>query len=90
MAARTLEELQKQYGGKSSKMGKPGMGGGHGPGPRGRGPGGPGMRAKGKPKETKKTITRLLSYIAKYKFRLVLVLVCMLLNTLSSLTGRRI
>ena len=82
MAARTLEELQKQYSGKSSKMHKPGMGGG--PGPRGRGPG---VRAKGKPADTKKTISRLLSYIAKYKFRLVLVLVCMFFNTLASLTG---
>ncbi len=81
MAARTLEELQKQYGGKSSK-GKM-MGGGHGP----RRGGGPGVRAKGKPKDTKATIKRLLSYVAKYKFRLVLVLVCMLFSTLSSLTG---
>ena len=83
MAARTLEELQKQYGGKSSKAK---MGGMMGPGPR-RGPGGPGVRAKGKPKNTKQTITRLLSYLSKYKFRIVLVLVCMLFNTLSSLTG---
>ena len=81
MAARTLEELQKQYGGKSSKGKMMGMG----PGPR-RG-GGPGVRAKGKPKNTKATIKRLLSYLSKYKFRLVLVLVCMLFNTLSSLTG---
>ena len=84
MAARTLEELQKQYGGKSSKgpMGKM-MGGGHGP----RRGGGPGVRAKGKPKNTKATIKRLLSYLSKYKLRLVLVLVCMLFNTLASLTG---
>ena len=84
MAARSLEELQKQYAGKSSKGKIPG-GPGHGPGPR-RG-GGPGVRAKGKPKNTKATVQRLLSYISKYKFRLVLVLVCMLFNTLSSLTG---
>lgn len=81
MAARTLEELQKQYGGKSSK-GKI-MSGGHGP----RRGGGPGMRAKGKPKNTKATIKRLLSYVGKYKFRLALVLVCMLFSTLASLTG---
>ena len=84
MAARTLEELQKQYGGKSSKGKMPG-GPGHGPGPR-RG-GGPGVRAKGKPKNTKATVKRLLSYLSKYKFRLVLVLVCMFFNTLASLTG---
>lgn len=82
MAARKLEELQKQYGGKipDSKRGKMMSG------PR-RGPGGPGVRAKGKPKNTKETVKRLLSYIAKYKFRLILVFVCMLFNTLSSLTG---
>ena len=84
MAARTLDELQKQYGGRISDSKKAGMM--RGPGPR-RGPGGPGMRAKGKPKNTKETIKRLLSYIAKYKFRLLLVLVCMLLSTLASLTG---
>ena len=81
MAARTLEELQKQYGGKSSKNKM--MGGGHGP----RRGGGPGVRAKGKPKDTKATVKRLLSYLSKYKFRLVLVIVCMLFHTLSSLTG---
>lgn len=84
MAARTLEELQKQYGGRSSKGKMPG-GPGHGPGPR-RG-GGPGVRAKGKPKNTKATVRRLLSYLSKYKFRLALVLVCMLFHTLASLTG---
>jgi ATP-binding cassette subfamily B protein len=84
MAARTLEELQKQYSGKSSKSKKGGMM--PGPGPR-RGHGGPGMRAKGKPKNTKQTIGRLLSYLSKYKFRIILVLVCMLFHTLSSLTG---
>lgn len=84
MAARTLDELQKQYGGRISDSQKGGMM--RGPGPR-RGHGGPGVRAKGKPKNTKQTIKRLLSYISKFKFRLVLVLVCMLLSTLASLTG---
>ena len=67
MAARTLDELQKQYGGRISDSKKAGMM--RGPGPR-RGPGGPGMRAKGKPKNTKETIKRLLSYIAKYKLKI--------------------
>ena len=83
MAARTLEELQKQYGGKSFDPKKGKMPGGHGP----RRGGGPGVRAKGKPKDAKATIKRLLSYVAKYKFRLLLVLCCMLFNTLASLTG---
>lgn len=87
MAARNLQELQKQYGSRISDSQKGGMM--RGPGPRGprRGPGGPVVRAKGKPKNAKQTIKRLLSYIAKYKFRLLLVLVCMLLSTLASLTG---
>lgn len=81
MAARTLEELQKQYSSrKHAQEGKmPPMGG-----PR-RGPGG--ARAHGKPKNTKKTIKRLFSYLEPYKFKLVLVLVCMLFSTASSLVG---
>lgn len=83
MAARSLEELQKQYGGKSFDPEKGKVPGGHGP----RRGGGPGVRAKGKPKNVKATIKRLLSYLSKYKFRMVLVLVCMLFSTLASLTG---
>jgi len=81
MAARTLEELQKQYGGKTSSK----KGGMPPHGPRGRG--GPGVRAKGKPKNAKQTLIRLFGYLAKYKLRLVLVLICMLFHTLASLTG---
>ena len=79
MAARKLEELQKQYGGKPSEAKRGMMGGRRG--------GGPGVRAKGKPKNTAATIKRLMGYVSKYKFRLILVLVCMLFNTLASLTG---
>ena len=83
MSARTLEELQKQYGSHKSKEQKGGM-----PpmGPR-RGPGGPGMRPHGKPKNTSKTVKRLLSYLSPYRFRLLGVLVCMLMSTASSLVG---
>ena len=85
MAARNLEELQKQYGSKKpGKGGMPPMGGGRGPG-RGPGPGGP--RPHGKPKNTKAAVKRLLSYLSPYKIRLVLVLVCMLFSTASSLVG---
>ena len=48
---------------------------------------GPGPRAKGKPKDLRKTVARLLSYVGKYKLRLVLVLLCMMLTTVSSLFG---
>ena len=69
--ARQLNELQKQYNSAS-----------HGHSLRGRGPAG---RAKGKPKNMGRTVKRILSYVGKYKYLLVLVLGCMLLTTLSSL-----
>lgn len=73
--ARNLEELKKQYNSVS-----------HGTSLRGGRPGrGPGPRAKGKPKNTKNTIKRLLNYVGKYKLRLVFVFLCMILTTVSSL-----
>ena len=54
-------------------------------GRRGPGPGAP--RAKGKPKNTKKTVRRILGYVAKYKIHLIIVLLCMLISTLTSLCG---
>lgn len=86
MAGRSLESLQKQYN-KAAQAERSGM-----PGPvgRGRGPGGPGQRGRGpggKPKNTKKTIKRLVGYVAQYKLRLVFVLICMLCSTGTSLVG---
>lgn len=82
MSARSLEQLQKQYKGTSSqKYGPRGPGGPRGHGPRGRGIGG------GKPKNTKETIKRLLSYIGEYKYWLVVVMFCMLCSTATSLVG---
>lgn len=72
--ARNLEELQKQYNSVS-----------HGVSLRGGGPGRGGPRGKGKPKNVGKTVNRILSYVGKYKFRLVTVFLCMLLTTVSSL-----
>ena len=74
--ARTLEALQKQYNSAASDQ------------RRGPGPGGPrrGMGG-GKPKNAGKTIRRLLSYVAKYKLRLLCVLICMLTSTVTSLLG---
>ena len=74
-SARSLEALQKQYAslGKVKKAGGPG-------GPRN-------VHAKGKPKNMKATVSRLLSYVAKYKWQLVLVLICMLITTVTSLVG---
>ncbi len=83
MAGRDLESLQKRYN-KAASMEKGGM---RGPG---RGPGGPGQRGRGpggKPKDTKKTIKRLIGYVAEYKLRLVFVVLCMLCSTGTSLVG---
>lgn len=76
---RTLEQLKKQY--NSSSKHAPGKGG-PGFGPRGRG-----MGMKGKPKNTKKTIGRLLSYVSNYKYRLIVVFICMMCTTVFSLVG---
>ena len=78
MSKRTLESLQKQYA-REVKAGK-----GPGGGPR-RGPGDP--RASGKPKNTANTVKRILSYVGKYKFRLIGVFLCMIMTTLTSLCG---
>ena len=77
--ARNLEQLLKQYAKASSPEKRPRMGG---PGFRGRDP-----RMAGKPKNTGKTISRMLGYVAKYKFRLVFVAVLMILSTVTSLIG---
>ena len=79
--ARTLEQLQKQYNkapSHQSLRGGPGRGG---PG------GGPHGRMGGKPKNLKITISRLLSYVGKYKYRLILVFLCMIASTVFSLCG---
>ena len=77
---RTLQELQSQYSRSSATMGHSGPRG-FGPGPGKRG----GPRPSGKPKNLGKTIKRLLAYVNKYKLRLIGVLFCMLLTTVSSL-----
>ncbi len=75
--ARNLQKLQKQYNSIAPDKKGGGMG------PRGGRPGGP--RPKGKPKNTKQTVSRLLAYVGKYKLRLVLVLIFMLLSTVATL-----
>ena len=81
--ARSIEELRKQYA--RAVQPQKGMGPGHGHGPGG--PGGRHVRAKGKPKNTKNTIKRMLSYVAPYKLHLIIVAVCMALSTGTSLAG---
>ncbi len=74
---RSLEKLQKQYS-RAVKEQRRGPGGRHGP---------HGPRAHGKPKNAKATIKRIWGYVAKYKLRLVFVLICMLASTVASLLG---
>ena len=81
--ARTLEELQKRY--QSTPKGGPG---GRGPMPGGgRGPMGRGMGASGKPKNTRKTLLRLLGYIRGYRILLIPAILCLLISTLSTLSA---
>ena len=81
--ARTLEQLQKQNHSIASahKPSMPPMGRPGGPG----GPRGAGM--SGKPKNTKATMTRLLTYMKPYTLRFIGVLLCMLTSTVTSLIG---
>ena len=75
--ARNIEELKKQYNSVS-----------HGFSLRGGGPGNKhGVKGKGKPKNVGKTVSRILSYVGKYKLRLISVFLCMFLTTVSSLCG---
>ena len=81
--ARNLEQLKGQY----SRAPKGEKRGGMPMGPR-RGAGGPGgPRPHGKPKNTGASIKRLWSYVSAYRGRLLLVLLCMLLSTVTALIG---
>ena len=76
--ARTLEQLQRQYNSAAEPKKRGGMG-------MRRGPGGPGMT--GKPKDMRRTLSRLMAYVGTYKLRLLAVLLCMLVSTVTSLLG---
>lgn len=80
MAGRTLENLSKRYNSAVSQTGGMGPGGGK------RGPGrNPGSGAK--PKNVRKTLARILSYVSEYKLRMVFVLLCMLASTAATLAA---
>ncbi|MBR3290058.1 MAG: ABC transporter ATP-binding protein, partial [Clostridia bacterium] len=80
MAARTLEALRKQYNGGSSKN-RERMRGGFG------GRRGPQIMGGGKPANTGHTIHRLFGYVGAHKGKLIMVLFCMLMSTITSLMG---
>ena len=80
--ARNLEELRKRYNSIDRGQQRRAMPMGHGPrGPRRD------MGMGGKPKEMKRTIKRLLSYVGKHKMKLALVCLCMLVTAVTSLVG---
>ncbi len=82
MAGRSLTELQKQYSSGSKHDQKRPIG------PMmGRGGHRHGGRMGGKPKNTKKTIMRLLAYFKPHSLKLVVVLLCMATSTVTSLIG---
>lgn len=75
------ESLKRRYGGKIASAGR-----GHGGRPGG--PGGPGGRTGGgKPKDVKKTVKYIMSYVLKEKLRLTGALVCVLVSTASTLAA---
>lgn len=82
MAARSLETLSRRY--NSSAKDIAGKGPMPGPGPKG---GGRGTRSGGKPKDTKKVLTRLYRYLAKYKLRICVALFFMLARAISQIAG---
>lgn len=51
------------------------------------GPGNRGMRSIARPKNAKQTLLRVLSYMAKYKAALALVVVCIILSTVAQVAG---
>jgi len=79
------ERLRKKYTSKQSPEtdGPKRMGPGPGPGPGGGRPMGPG----GKPRNVKKVVGRLWTYLSADIGKLVLVFVCVILSTISSLAG---
>ncbi|MBQ9358532.1 MAG: ABC transporter ATP-binding protein [Abditibacteriota bacterium] len=81
MAVRTLEELQKRYSwkqkGPARRPGGPG-GGRRGPGP---------ILGGGKPKNTRKSLLRILAYLKGSLLKLGLVFFFMLVTTLTGLVG---
>ena len=81
--ARSLEKLKKQYTSVAPDK-KGGMMGGHGPGGPGRRMG---PRPQRMPKRTKPTVSRLLKYVGRYKWRLLMVIFCMLFGSVTALCG---
>ena len=84
------ERLRKKYASKehADLTAKSGAATGPGPGPRpGPGPGRPGAMSVSKPKDIRKTLGRLMSYLSTEIWKLVLVFCFVIITTISSLAG---
>lgn len=82
-----LECLKERYARKGPAEG---FGGQRGPGSAHPGPGGPGRARRmgfGRPKNSKGTVLRLLSYLKGDRPKLFLAFVCIILNTIGTLLG---
>ena len=75
------KSLKQRYGNRMASAP------GRGPGGPGRGPGGPGPRGGGRPKNSKETIKRLLSYLEHDKYKMIIAFICVFANTLATLAG---
>ena len=82
------ERLRKKYASKehADLTAKPGAAAGPGPRP-GHGPGRPGAMSVSKPKDIRKTLGRLMSYLSTEIWKLVLVFCFVIITTISSLAG---
>ena len=83
MAHRTLEQLRARYNSAAPDRRRGGMGMGMGPRGRGGRMGGP----VGKPKNTAKTVRRILTYVRPYWVRILFTFLLMLANTGASLVS---
>lgn len=89
MRQERLDYLTRKYEAKLNPSNEEEMSGSPMGGRRHGGPGGPGGRGMmgGKPKNTKATIKRLFSYIAKDKWKLLIVLLCIIVGAAGNLAG---
>lgn len=94
------ESLKRRYGNRAVSSGMGGGPGGHGPrGPGGHGPGGPGgprpgfgpgrqrVKMGGKPKDSARTVRRLMQYVNEDKAKIAAAFICIILNTGATLAG---
>ena len=77
-----LQRLSKRYSASARPVQAP-KGPGNGP----RGQRGANMRPGGKPKNVMPAVKRILSYLAKDKYKLIIAFACVLVGSITSLAG---